>query len=153
MEYLLPLVPVHSPIYFAAVGDPIKIEKLEVRDGQFGPWTVARIGGIDVSAFNAFHRQLQTMKVGDDVSMSYERKGNYDRITSLSPGSNGNVAAGAPSSVASGPTPVTGKDNFPVSMKVSYAKDLLVANTVGTAKEAADLVNELIEAFKIPDPT
>ena len=151
MEYLLPLVPVHSPIYFAAVGDPIKIEKLEVRDGQFGPWTVARIGGIDVSAFNAFHRQLQTMKVGDDVSMSYERKGNYDRITSLSPGSNGNVAASASSPVASSYPGV--KDNFPVSMKVSYAKDLLVANTVGTAKEAADLVNELIEAFKIPDPT
>lgn len=128
-----------------------KIEKLETRESQFGPFTSAIIGGVSVSAFNRFHEEMKRFKVGDDVDFTYERKGKYDRISSISPASGAGPAnsSGANSVPASGPSQPK-LEPFPLSMKVSYAKDLLIGNTAGTAEEAVALVEDLITGFTQP---
>lgn len=94
------------------------------------------------------------MKVGEEVEITTERKGNFDRITSIN-GSGGMPhspvgGAGSPASSSSGPTK---KEEIPVSMKVAWAKDLLVGGTVATAKDAVELINEVVKEFKVtPDP-
>lgn len=88
------------------------------------------------------------MKVGDDIEITYERKGNYDRITSINgaggPTNSAPSGAGVPSS--GGQSQV--KSDFPVSMKVSYAKDLIVAGTATDPKDAVAIINELELEFK-----
>ena len=92
------------------------------------------------------------MKVGDDIEITYERKGNYDRITSIN-GAGGNnypapSGAGVPSSGGQAASVTPKPESFPISMKVSYAKDLLAGGTVGTPKEAVAIINELESEFK-----
>lgn len=124
-----------------------------MKEGQFGPYSVVSIGGASYSAFGRHHQTISRMKVGDDIEFTAERKGNYDRIASIGGGGGGSNTSPSGGSVpASTPT----KSDFPISMKVSYAKDLLVGNTASTAKEAVTIINELEAEFKkavgVPDP-
>jgi len=93
------------------------------------------------------------MKVGDEVEFTYERKGNYDRITSINSGSGNGMSSnsGGSNSVASPPR--VGKDEIPTSMKVAWAKDLIIGNAAGNPKEAVALVEDIIKEFKeVSDP-
>ena len=116
---------------------------------------MAVIAGNSVSAFGRHHDALKRMKVGDDIEATWERKGNYDRITSIGSGS-----GPAPSAASGNQTsvPSVKRDEFPTSMKVSYAKDLIIGNAAGTPKEAVAIVNDLIKEFTAstdgaPNPT
>lgn len=135
----------------------MKIERLDVKDGQFGPYTVFSAGGDSYSAFGRHHTTLSRYKLGDDIDFQWEQKGNYKRVTnvngpgvSTASGSNQRPPSGTPSG-SSGGNPPSGyrKDpnEFNLMMATRYALDAIVGQAAGTPAEAVALIKEIYNGF------
>ena len=133
----------------------MKIERLDVKDGQFGPYTVFSAGGDSYSAFGRHHTTLSRFKVGDDIDFQWELKGNYKRVTnvngpgvSTSPSTPPNTPV-RPAGTPSGSGGYTKRDpaEFNLMMATRYALDAIMGNAAATPKDAVSLIKELYNGF------
>ncbi len=132
----------------------MKLERIDVKDGQFGPYTVFSAGGDSYSAFGRHHTTFSRFKVGDDVDFQWEQKGNYKRVTNVN-GPGVSTSAGASGTPSKGANPVGGSQGyqrkdpteFNLMMATRYALDAMIASQAGTAKEAAALIKEIYNEF------
>lgn len=136
----------------------MKIERLDVKDGQFGPYTVFSAGGDSYSAFGRHHTTLSRYKLGDDIDFQWEQKGNYKRVTNVN-GPGVSTSSGSPSRPptvsASGGVSASSmghgyrKDpnEFNLMMATRYALDAIVGQAAGTPAEAVALIKEIYNGF------
>ncbi len=122
----------------------MKIERIVLKDGQFGQYSIVTIDGRDYSAFGRSHSALKTMKIGDDIQFTSEVKNGFDRITSI--GGTATTAGSGPPAFAGRPA-YKPKDpmEFNAMMATRYALDALIGNAAGTPKEAVKLVRDIFE--------
>lgn len=122
------------------------VTSVVTKESQFGKFSEVTIDGRAISAFKDFHNTAVTLAAGDSVDYSFELKGKYPRFTSLSK----TASSGAPASALGNfkrevmPEFMT-RDQ---SVLVSYAKDLMVANSDMTPGQAVDAVMELVALVK-----
>lgn len=133
----------------------MKIERLDVKDGQFGPYTVFSAGGDSYSAFGRHHTTLSRYKVGDDIDFQWELKGNYKRVTNVNgPGVSTVASSSAPRTVG-GNAPVSGSGGyskrdpaeFNLMMATRYALDAMIGSVAPTPGEAVALIKQLYNGF------
>lgn len=134
----------------------LKIQRLDVKDGQYGPYTVFSADGDSYTAYGRHHTTLSRYKVGDDIDFAWEQKGNYKRVTSVNgpgvstgAGPSGSVGPSRPVGASSSGSSPYRKDptEFNVMMATRYALDALIGNQATTAAEAVALIKELYNGF------
>lgn len=141
----------------------MRIERIDVKDGQFGPYTVFSAGGDSYSAFGRHHATFSRFKVGDDVNFEWEQKGQYKRVTSVNgPGVSTSAGVSVPSPKSTGPSNPTPPNSggyrkdpneFNTMMATRYALDAMIGNQAGTPEEAVALIKKIYDGFQPKPPT
>lgn len=130
----------------------MKIQRIDVKDGQYGPYTVFSADGDSYTAYGRHHSSLSRYKVGDEIDFKWEQKGNYKRVTEVN-GPGVSTSAGPsqrpPSPAPSGTGGGYRKDptEFNVMMATRYALDALVGQVAATPEEAVALIKQLYTGF------
>ena len=128
----------------------MKIQRLDVKDGQYGPYTVFSADGDSYTAYGRHHTTLSRYKVGDEIDFKWEQKGNYKRVTEVNgPGVATSAGSNPRPPSPSGSGSYTRRDpaEFNVMMATRYALDALIGNQASTPAEAVALIKELYTGF------
>ena len=128
----------------------MKLERIEVKEGQFGPYTVFSAGGDSYSAFGRNHSAMAGKRVGDEVDFTWEQKGNFKRVTSFNAPGVSTVQSpqnNAPYKASGGPGPSSRATEFNVMMATRYALDAIIGNAASTPAEAVALVRSIYDGF------
>ena len=132
----------------------MKVERIDVKDGQFGPYTIFSAGGDSYSAFGRHHTSLSRYKVGDEIDFKWEQKGNYKRVTDVN--GPGVTSSSSPTAPTVQPVPAQQKASsyiprdpkeFNVMMATRYALDAIIGYAASTPEEAVALVRKLYTGF------